>query len=107
MFFKSGSSYLSIMKNNKLTYSIIKGFGLIYYLCFLILGVMYLFKGVLKKENKFYIFLLSAILIFILIFVYYAPVLESRYFIVPFISLIFCSLVNFKNINVHLIKKEF
>ena len=107
MFFKSGSSYLSIMKNNKLTYSIIKGFGLIYYLCFLILGVMYLFKGVLKKENKFYIFLLSAILIFILIFVYYAPVLESRYFIVPFISLIFCSLVNFKNIDVHLIKKNF
>lgn len=98
MFFRSGSPYLSIPKNKKALYFIIKTYGLIYYLTFTILGLFFIFKGLLNKNRKYYTIAFS-IISFLLLFIYYFDLNEARYFLMPFTVLIYCSIVNFNNIE--------
>ena len=98
MFFRSGSSYLSINKDHKLIYYISKIYGLLYYSLFSIFGVVFIIIGLTKKKVSYYS-LTFAIISFLLIMVYYANIKEARYFLVPFTTLIYCCLINLGEIN--------
>lgn len=98
MFFRSGTSYLSISKNKKALYFIIKTYGLIYYYIFTVLGFFFILKGLINKNRNYYPISFS-IISFLLLFIYCFDVNEPRYFLVPFTVLIYCSIINFDNIE--------
>ena len=93
MILKSGTSYLTIDKNKKI-FKPLKTFGFLYYYFFLLVGIFILLKYVIKRHKLAIIYSISFFL-YILIFVYYTPILEARYFLFPHIIFIFISFIMF------------